>query len=170
MDVQRLPGLWPKLHDIFGPVMQDQRVERLVQAFSTSLRPEVDAAWMVADSMGDDLLPLLAEAFSRIRKSEGRASVMRYVGRFSRESEVAFRMGTVAVQDRAYSVRHYGCALLAYSLRADALPILTSLLKHTDRRTVEDARAAIDAIKSKNHNFFKDRDHSGKILWSYAST
>jgi hypothetical protein len=48
---------------------------------------------MVADSMGDDLLPLLAEAFSRIRKSEGRASVMRYVGRFSRESEVAFRMG-----------------------------------------------------------------------------
>jgi hypothetical protein len=94
---------------------------------------------------------------------------MRYVGRFSRESEVAFRMGTVAVQDRAYAVRHYGCALLEYSLRGDALQILISLLKHADRRTVEDARAAIDAIKSKNHNFFKDRGHSGKILWSYAS-
>jgi hypothetical protein len=40
---------------------------------------------------------------------------------------------------------------------------------HADRRTVEDARAAIDAIKSENHNFFKDRDHSGKILWSNAS-
>jgi len=86
--------------------MQDQRVERLVQAFSTSLREEIDAAWVVADSMGDDLLPLLAEAFPRIRKSEGRASVMRYVGKFSRESEVAFRMGAVAVQDRAYAVRH----------------------------------------------------------------
>jgi hypothetical protein len=94
---------------------------------------------------------------------------MRYVGRFSRESEVAFRMGTVAVRDRAYAVRHYGCALLAYSLRTDALPALISLLKHADRPTVEDAKAAIDAIKSKNHNFFKDRDHSGKILWSYAS-
>ena len=149
--------------------MQDQRVERLVQAFSTSLRPEIDAAWVVADSMGDDLLSLFAEAFPRIRKSEGRASVMRYVGRFARESEVAFRMGTVAVRDRAYAVRHYGCALLAYSLRADALPILLSLLKHADRRTVKDARAAIDAIESKNHNYFKDRDHSGKILWSYAS-
>ena len=149
--------------------MQDQRVERLVQAFNASLRPEIDAAWVVAELMGDDLLPLLAEAFPQIRKSEGRASVMRYVGKFSRESEVAFRMGTVAVQDRAYAVRHYGCALLAYSLRADALPLLTSLLKHTDRRTMEDARAAIDAIKSKNHNFFKDRDHRGKILWSYAS-
>jgi hypothetical protein len=94
---------------------------------------------------------------------------MRYVGRFSRESEVAFRMGTVAVRDRAYAVRHYGCALLAYSLRADSLPILISLLKHTDRRTVKDAKAAIDAIKSKNYNFVKDRDHSGKIHWSHAS-
>jgi hypothetical protein len=149
--------------------MQDERIETLVKAFSTSRRPEIDAAWVVADSMGNDLLTLFAEAFPRIRKSEGRASVMRYVGRFSRESEVAFRMGTVAVRDRAYTVRHYGCALLAYSLRADALPILLSLLKHADRRTVEAARAAIDAIKSKNHNFFKDRDHSGKILWSYAS-
>jgi len=149
--------------------MEDQRVERIVQAFSTSLRPEIDAAWVVADSMGDDLLALFAEAFPRIRKSEGRASIMRYVGRFSRESEVAFRMGTIAARDRAYAVRHYGCALLAYSQRPDALPILLSLLKHADRRTVEDARAAIDAIESKNHNFFKDRDHSGKILWSYAS-
>src|ERR1700756_1780370 len=149
--------------------MQDERIEILVKVFSTSRRSEIDAAWVIADSMGDDLLTLFAEAFPRIRKSDGRASIMRYVGRFSRESEVAFRMGTVAVQDRAYAVRHYGCALLAYSLRADARPILTSLLKHADRRTVEDARAAIDAIKSKNHNFFKDRDHSGKILWSYAS-
>ena len=149
--------------------MQDERIETLVKAFSTSRRPEIDAAWVVADSLGDDLLTLFAEAFPRLRKSEGRASIMRYVGRFSRESEVAFRMGAVAARDRAHAVCHYGCALLAYSLRADALPILTSLLKHADRRTVEDARAAIDAIKSKNHNFFKDRDHSGKILWSYAS-
>lgn len=93
---------------------------------------------------------------------------MRYVGRFSRESEVAFGMGVLATQDRAYDVRHYGCALLAYSLRTDALPSLSLLLKHPDHRTVEDARAAIDAIKTRNHNFFKDRDHSGMVFWSYA--
>jgi hypothetical protein len=149
--------------------MQEERVEALIQAFSTSRRMEIDAAWVIADSIGDDVLPLLAEAFPRIRKSEGRASIMRYVGRFSRESEIAFRMGMAAVQDRAYAVRHYGCALLAYSLRADALPILASVLQHTDRRTAEDARAAINAIRSKNHNFFKDRHHSGKIRWDYAS-
>jgi hypothetical protein len=149
--------------------MQDQRVERLIQVFSTSLRPEIDAAWVVADSMGDDLLPLLAEAFPRIRKWEGRASIMRYVGKFSRENDVAFGMGIIALQDRAYDVRHYGCALLAYSLRAEALPILAPLLKHADRRTVEDAKAAIEAIKSKNHYFFRDRDHSGKVRWEYGS-
>jgi len=153
----------------FLSAMQDERIETLVEAFSTSRRSEIDAAWVVADSMGTELLALFAEALPRIRKSEGRASIMRYVGRFSRESEVAFRMGTVAVGDRAYAVRHYGCALLAYSLRKDALPSLISLLKHSDLRTVEDARAAIDAIKNKNHNFFKDRDHSGRIFWSYAS-
>lgn len=89
---------------------------------------------------------------------------MRYVGQFSRESEVAFEMGILAAQDRSYAVRHYGCALLAYSLRADALPALSLLLKHSDRRTVEDAKAAIDAIKSKNHNFFRDRNYSGRVL------
>ncbi len=149
-------------------MQEDQLVERLVQAFSTSLRPEIDAAWVIAESMGDDQLPLLAEAFPRIRKCEGRASILRYVGQFSRENDVVFRMGAIAVQDRAYDVRHYGCALLAYSLRAEALPTLAALLRHPDRRTVEDAKAAIDAIKSKNHNFFKDRDHSGHVRWGYG--
>jgi hypothetical protein len=149
--------------------MQDGRVATLVQAFSKTRRTEIYAAWTVAESMGDDLLVLLSEAFPQVTKAEGRASILRYVGRFSRESDVALSMGIKALNDRAYAVRHYGCAILAYSLRKDALPILSPLLKHADPRTSEDARAAIDAIKSKNHNFFRDRDHTGKVLWGYAS-
>ena len=145
---------------IFFGAMHDERVDTLVQAFSTTRRSELYAAWTVAESMGDDLLALLSEAFPQISKAEGRASILRYVGRFSRESDVAFRIGINALNDRAYAVRHYGCAILAYSLRDDALPILSPLLKHADSRTSEDARAAIDAIKSRNHHFFKDRDHS----------
>jgi hypothetical protein len=71
--------------------MQEQHIEILLKAFSASRRSEIDAAWAVADSMGENLLTLLAEAFPRIRNAEGRASVMRYVGRFLRKSEVAFR-------------------------------------------------------------------------------
>jgi hypothetical protein len=149
--------------------MQTARVKTLVEAFSVSRRPEIDTAWEIAHSMGDDLLALLAEALPQIRKSEGRASVMRYVGKFSRENNAVFGAGIVALQDRSWIVRHYGCALLAYSLRNEALPTLSALLKYPDHRTVADARAAIDAIKSKNHHFFKDRDHSGKIRWEYAS-
>ena len=85
------------------------------------------------------------------------------------EGEVAFRMGIAAANDRSCAVRHYGCAILAYSLRADALPTLSSLLKHADRRTAEDARAAIDAITNKNHHLFIDRDHSGRVRWEYGS-
>jgi hypothetical protein len=138
--------------------------------FNSTRRTEIDAAWTFARSMGDDLLPLLAEAFPQISKSPGRASILAYVGRFSRESEIVFRMGIASVQDRSYKVRHYACAILAYSLRTDALPTLSSLLNHADPRTVEDARAALDAIKNMNHHFFMDRDHSGKVLWEYGTT
>jgi hypothetical protein len=62
-------------------------------------------------------------------------------------------------------VRHYGCTVLAYSLRKDAIPKLSLLVRHPDQRTAADATAAIDAIKGKNHNFFIDRDHSGRVLW-----
>jgi hypothetical protein len=148
--------------------MQADHVTTLVQAFNTSRRSEIDAAWVLAESVGADLLVLLSEALPQIRKSPGRASIMRYVGRFSRTNDVAFKMGVAATQDRSYPVRHYACALLAYSLRPAALPALSSLLVHADHRTREDAKAAIDAIRSKNHNWFKDRDHSGKINWDYA--
>ena len=149
--------------------MRDSRVDTLVRAFSKTRRAEIDAAWTIAESMGDDQLVLFSEAFPHVTKAEGRASILRYVGRFSRESEVAFGMGMEALNDRAYAVRYYGVAILAYSLRDDALPALSRLLKHADARTSEDAKAAIDAIKSKNHHFFKDRQHTGKILWEYAS-
>jgi hypothetical protein len=148
--------------------MSSEQVNTLVQAFSTSRRSEIDAAWTLAESMGD-LLPLFAEAFPKVRRSEGRASILRYVGRFSRESEIAFRMGITAARDRSYAVRYYACALLAYSLRADALPVLSVLLKHADRRTSQDAAAAIDAIRSKNHHFFVDRDHTGRVCMEYGS-
>jgi len=153
---------------IFSSAMDDERVTTLIQAFSKARRSEIDAAWTVAEPMGDDLLALLAEAFPQVSRSEGRASILRYVGRFSRESEIAFRMGITAVQDRSCAVRYDGIAILAYSLRADALPTLCSLLKHTDPRTADDARAAADAIKSRNHHFFRDRDHSGRVRWEYA--
>jgi hypothetical protein len=148
--------------------MHSERIKTLIQAFNVSKRSEIDAAWALADSMDVDLPVLLAEAFHQIRRSEGRASILRYLGKFSRTNEAVFQVGLTATQDRSWGVRHYACAMLAYSLRTAALPALSLLLKHSDRRTVEDAKAAIDAIKNRNHNFFHDRNHTGRVNWGYA--
>jgi hypothetical protein len=57
------------------------------------------------------------------------------------------------------------CAILAYSLCEEAIPELEALLRHRSRETRADAAAAIDAIKHQDHNYFVDRDHSGKGGW-----
>lgn len=85
--------------------------------------------------------------------------------RYGRTSEVAFQLGLAGLCDRATIVRYRACGVLAYSLRRDALPHLEALLGHPDHKTVEDARAAIDAIKRKNHHYFVDRDHTDQIFW-----
>ena len=42
---------------------------------------------------------------------------------------------------------------------------LEALRDHSDARTAEDARAAIDAIRSQNHHYFIDRQHTGRMFW-----
>lgn len=84
----------------------------------------------------------------------------------ARENEDAVQLGIAALNDRSRVVRHRACSLLAYSLRDDALPYLRQLLMHHDPSTKEDARAAIDAIEHRNHNWFVDREHTGRLTWT----
>jgi hypothetical protein len=62
-------------------------------------------------------------------------------------------------------VRKRACSILAYSLRQDAVPHLEHLLCHRDQKTRDDAAAAIDAIKHRNHHYWVDRDQSGRVFW-----
>jgi hypothetical protein len=50
-------------------------------------------------------------------------------------------------------------------LRRDAIPHLQKLLSHEDPKTIEDAKAAIYAIRHQNHHYFMDRRHSGSTRW-----
>ena len=57
--------------------------------------------------------------------------------------------------------------LLAYSLRTNLLPFLEAALdKARDEETRNDITAAMDAIIEQNHNFFIDRNHTGKVKWN----
>jgi hypothetical protein len=143
----------------------DASILATVRRLDTTRSADEEAAWSVLRPLGREVVPLLLDAFPTFRTWQGRTALVFHAIRHARTSEEAFRIGVLACRDRSTMVRHRACGLLAYSLRPDALPHLEPLLDHRDPRTVEDARAAIDAIRSQNHHYFVDRDHSGRSFW-----
>ena len=146
--------------------MTEERIKEIVSRLETTKSLEEEAAWGELKSLGAAVVPYLAEAFPLMRKSQGRVSCVFHSIRYARTSDAAFRLGVAALSDRATLVRYRACALLAYSLRPDAIPHLRPLLEHGDDKTVADARAAIDSIEHRNHHYFVDRDHSGRSFWN----
>jgi HEAT repeat protein len=84
---------------------------------------------------------------------------------YSRTRPSVVALGIFALTDKSRIVRYHACAALAYSLQLSALIPLQELLSHPDKETRQDAAAAIDAIQSKNHHYFADRNHSEKVFW-----
>ena len=136
----------------------------VVRLDTTSARDE-EQVWTQLRDLGAAVVPYLREAYRTFRKSKGRTSLVFHSIRYARSSEDAFRLGIEALSDRATLVRYRACGLLAYSQRSDAIPHLEALLTHSDARTVDDAKAAIDAISNRNHHYFVDRTHSGRSFW-----
>jgi HEAT repeat protein len=145
--------------------MTEERIRELVVRLETTKSLEEETVWSELRPLGESVVPYLAEAYPKMRTSQGRRSCVFHSIRYARLSEAAFQLGLAALQDRATLVRYRACCLLAYSLRQDAIPHLSKLLQHNDPKTVADARAAIDAIKNQNHHYFMDRDHRGKTSW-----
>jgi hypothetical protein len=136
-----------------------------VGRLDTASVPQEQAAWAGLRDLGVAVVPYLAEAYGSFKKWQGRVSAVFHSIRYARVSEDAFRLGVGALSDKSTHVRHRACGLLAYSLRTDAIPHLEPLLRHADARTAADAKAAIDAIRRRNHHYFVDRDHSGRSRW-----
>jgi hypothetical protein len=107
------------------------------------------------------LVPGFIAAYPRVRNAAGRNSILFWLVRFARKYPKVVELAKAALDDRAYMPRMQATGILAYSLRKDTLPHLKRLLKHRDKKTRDDAAAAIDAIKHQNHNYWIDRDHSG---------
>jgi hypothetical protein len=143
-----------------------ESIPAAVRALDTTRSLDLEATWSQLRPLGDAVVPHLLEAFATFRAWQGRTALVFHALRYARTSENAFRLGALGCRDRSYMVRYRACGLLAYSQRADALPHLEPLLQHRDARTAEDARAAIDAIRSRNHHYFVDRNHSGRSFWT----
>jgi hypothetical protein len=145
--------------------MTSAEIREHVARLDTSSVHQEQEAWAHLRDLGVAIVPYLAEAYGSFRKWQGRAALVFHSIRYARVSEDAFRLGLEALSDKSSHVRHRACGLLAYSLNRAALAHLGPLLQGADARTVDDARAAIDAITHQNHHYFVDRDHSGRSRW-----
>ena len=145
--------------------MNKQEIISFVNHLDTTNSREQENAWDKLRPLRDHVVPYLLEAYPTTKKWQGRVAIVYHSIRYARSSEEAFQLGLIACQDKAMLVRYRACGLLAYSLRFDAIPHLEALFKHRERKTVEDAVAAIDAIKSQNHHYFVDPNHTGQIFW-----
>lgn len=129
---------------------------------------EFSAVSALLKAVGDEFPALLLKKYRSSRKWGDRASCVYHAIHYAKNNESAYRLGVEALSDRSKHVRYRACMLLAFAQRPEAIPFLESL--RSDGQSGADASAAIDAVASKNHNYFVDRDHSGKLVWNIQST
>jgi hypothetical protein len=145
--------------------MDPEEIRSLAEALDRTSFLEQEQVWDKLRPLGEEVVPYLAEFYGRARKWQGRNTAVFQCIPYGRRNEIAFQLGLAACDDRSVWVRHRACELLAYSLRKEARPRLKALKKHPDRRTREDASAALKAIKRQNHHLWVDRDNSGRSFW-----
>jgi len=145
--------------------MDTQRIKNLLSQLESDSNADaaIRAGHELELALGSEMPSWLLKKYRESKKSEPRYWCVYFSIPYARVSRDAFLLGIEALSDRSRRVRHSGCLLLAYSLNEEALPFLTQLCAHKDEKSSNDAKAAIDAILNKNHNYFVDRNHSGNI-------
>ena len=135
-------------------------------AFLDGSGSEVERSAIALLRQRSDLPQLLLGKYKLSRRWGARAACVYYSLPYARESSFALELGVTALGDKSKVVRYRATMLLAFAQSPEALGPLRALI---DRGlSVEDARAAMDAIKSKNHHYFVDREHSGNTTMNFV--
>lgn len=142
-------------------------VDDIVAALDQKLPSDVGTAWnqLKVEHRPEAFIPGLVAAFPSIRNAAGRNAILFSLIGFARSHPEVVDLAVQALTDTAYMPRMQACCILAYSLRRDMVPHLRPLLTHRDRKTRDNAAAAIDAIQRKNHHYYMDRNHTGRSFW-----
>jgi HEAT repeat protein len=111
--------------------------------------------------LGLEFPKLLLAKYRNSKKWGERLSCVYHASKYARASEDAYELAIEALADKSKRVRYQACLLLSVAQKFSSLEPLAALLN--DPESSEDAKAAIDAIKLKDHNYFADRDHSGMV-------
>ena len=150
---------------ISGHIVDENKIKSLIRQIDTQDNAIRERIWSELRLLGEGIVPYFAEFYPQAKKLHARRDIVFHIIGYTRTCEKAFQLGVLALNDKSSIVRYRACCAVAYSLRSEAIPRLEALLNHKDHRTAEDARAAIDAIENRNHNYFIDRGHTGKIRW-----
>ena len=148
----------------FEVAMHVNEIRSVVAAFDTTDNAARDAVWRQRREVRERAFPFFSELFARAKRLQVQRDIAFHCISHARTNDAAFRIGLAAIGDKATMVRYRGCCVLVYSLRKDAVPRLQRLLSHADPKTAEDAKAAMDAIECRNHHYFVDREHSGRVF------
>lgn len=144
--------------------MENDEIMTLMEKLDGSDSDEEAKAIDLLRKMGNEFPRFLLNKYRASKKWQARCSCVYNAIRYARDVEDAVQLGIEALSDRSKIVRYRACMLLGYALNESAIPFLEDLSHSSnDSETIDDANAAIDAIKHKNSNFFVDRDHTGDI-------
>lgn len=147
--------------------MNDEILENLLDILGGNLDKEYEAIQELK-KLDIPLPSILLKKYLVSKKWQTRCSCVYFSIPYAREVDDAVQLGIEALFDRSKVVRYRACMLLACSLNKNALAVLRELeLKANDKETIENAKAAIDAIEHQNTNWFVDRSHSGKIRLTF---
>ena len=97
------------------------------------------------EASGIDVPELLLRRYQTSRRWSDRALCLRLSSRYAKSEQPAFRLGILALDDRAKIVRQKACLLLAATQRKEAVEHLGKLLSDPSCR--EHALSAIHALE-----------------------
>ncbi|TKC09863.1 hypothetical protein FA048_06520 [Pedobacter polaris] len=144
--------------------MTDDSIFSQIFKLDTSNLLEQEKYWSEIHELNIDFTKYFLQAYPKFRKWQGRVHLVFSCIRYARINENAFKLGILALSDKATLVRYRGACILAYSLREDAIPYLKKNLNHPDLETQKDCKRAIKAIKKRNHHIFMEHRASSWVV------
>ncbi len=145
-------------------------IKALIAALDATRDNEMEDAREKIVPLGPAILPYARDGYGRLRTWRGRLALVYTVTKFARTLPAAVDLAIVALEDRSVRVRSAACAVLAFSLDRAALPALEQAAADPDAIVAADVAAAIDAIVHQNPDYFRDRDHSGRVHWQVGGS
>ncbi|HYC79796.1 MAG TPA: HEAT repeat domain-containing protein [Candidatus Binatia bacterium] len=146
--------------------MNPEQIKNLLKQFDTTNDQKREEIWSKLRTLGEDVIPYFLDVLTQTTKWQARSDIVFHSIKYAQNNPEAFKIGLIAINDKSLRVKYRACQLLAYSQNPDALKTLRPFVASAENNKIKaDIKAAIDAIESKNHNYFFDRNHSGKVFW-----